>query len=127
MGAVALKLLPYPPTPDGYLYYDQITFGGGSPPGRPVPQPPLGIWGPTDPRPTHPIAGWNPGTGTFPPGGGSGGGGNLPEGTQMVAVRVAENQPVVPEGLPPDSKLMDVAWEGGGKGQAWGLPYAAPV
>ena len=30
-------------------------------------QPPLGIWGPNDPRPTHPIAGWNPGTGTFPP------------------------------------------------------------
>lgn len=30
-------------------------------------QPPLGIWGPTDPRPTLPIAGWNPGTGTFPP------------------------------------------------------------
>ena len=30
------------------------------------PQPPLGIWGPTDPRPTHPIAGWNPGSGTWP-------------------------------------------------------------
>jgi hypothetical protein len=33
----------------------------------PPPQPPLGIWGPTDPRPTLPIAGWNPGTGNFPP------------------------------------------------------------
>lgn len=31
------------------------------------PLPPLGTWGPTDPRPTNPIAGWNPGTGTFPP------------------------------------------------------------
>jgi hypothetical protein len=31
------------------------------------PQPPLGFWGPNDPRPTNPIAGWNPGTGTFPP------------------------------------------------------------
>lgn len=28
--------------------------------------PPLGIWGPTDPRPTHPIAGWDPGSGTWP-------------------------------------------------------------
>lgn len=43
-------------------------------------QPPLGIWGPTDPRPTHPIAGWDPNTGTWPtppwqpqpPGSGSG-------------------------------------------------------
>ena len=43
----------------------------GDPGGQP--QPPLGIWGPNDPRPTHPIAGWNPGTGTFPPGGGQGG------------------------------------------------------
>ena len=25
--------------------------------------PPLVIWGPGDPRPTLPIAGWNPGTG----------------------------------------------------------------
>jgi len=40
----------------------------GDPGGQP--QPPLGIWGPNDPRPTNPIAGWNPGTGTFPPGGG---------------------------------------------------------
>jgi len=31
------------------------------------PQPPLGIWGPSDPRPTLPIAGWNPGTGAWPP------------------------------------------------------------
>jgi len=29
-------------------------------------QPP-GIWGPSDGRPTNPIAGWNPGTGQFPP------------------------------------------------------------
>jgi hypothetical protein len=29
-------------------------------------QPPLGIWGPGDPRPTLPIAGWDPGTGTWP-------------------------------------------------------------
>ncbi len=30
------------------------------------PAPPLGIWGPTDPRPTLPIAGWDPGSGTWP-------------------------------------------------------------
>ena len=28
--------------------------------------PPLVIWGPGDPRPTLPIAGWNPGTGQWP-------------------------------------------------------------
>ena len=36
-----------------------VTGGGG-------PQPPLGIWGPGDPRPTNPIAGWDPATGAFP-------------------------------------------------------------
>jgi|SRR5580765_6023724 len=46
-----------------------ITGGGGG--GQP--QPPLGMWGPNDPRPTLPIAGWNPGTGNFPGGGGGGG------------------------------------------------------
>ena len=29
-------------------------------------EPPLGIWGLTDPRPSHPIAGWDPSTGTWP-------------------------------------------------------------
>ena len=38
------------------------TGGGGGPP-----EPPLGIWGPTDPRPTHPIAGY---PWPQPPGGG---------------------------------------------------------
>jgi hypothetical protein len=33
----------------------------------PPAEPPLVIWGPGDPRPTLPIAGWDPGTGTFPP------------------------------------------------------------
>ena len=28
--------------------------------------PPLVIWGPGDPRPTLPIAGWNPGSGNWP-------------------------------------------------------------
>lgn len=35
---------------------DVIAFTPGSPPPRPHPEPPLGIWGPTDPRPTPPIA-----------------------------------------------------------------------
>lgn len=39
----------------------------GDGPVTPPTQPPLGIWGPNDPRPTVPIAGWNPGTGQFPP------------------------------------------------------------
>jgi hypothetical protein len=30
-------------------------FHPGNPPERPQPQPPLTIWGPNDPRPTHPI------------------------------------------------------------------------
>lgn len=36
---------------------------GGGGPGE---GPPLVIWGPGDPRPTLPISGWNPGTGTWP-------------------------------------------------------------
>lgn len=44
-----------------------ITPIGGDGPVTPPVQPPLGIWGPTDPRPTFPISGWNPGTGQFPP------------------------------------------------------------
>jgi len=102
---------------------------------KPKPQPPgggggEGIWGPTDPRPTNPIAGWNPDTGTWPepPGGGlPGEPPPIPEGTKVVLVKLAEEQPAVPEGLPPDSKYLEVSWGGGGKGAAWGLPYAAPV
>lgn len=48
-----------------------ITFldGGEVPPGGGGGgQPPLGIWGPNDPRPTNPIAGMGPG-GNFPGGG----------------------------------------------------------
>ena len=49
--------------------------------------PPLVIWGPGDPRPTLPIAGWNPGSGNWPdttgaaepPDGFWGAGGQLPE------------------------------------------------
>jgi hypothetical protein len=37
---------------------DKPPEGGGDPP--------LVIWGPGDPRPTLPIAGWNPGSGAWP-------------------------------------------------------------
>lgn len=40
----------------GELYNADLSVGGG--PIIPAPQPPLGIWGPTDPRPSHPIAGY---------------------------------------------------------------------
>jgi hypothetical protein len=33
---------------------------------EPAPAPPLIIWGPGDPRPTLPIAGWDPATGGWP-------------------------------------------------------------
>jgi hypothetical protein len=37
-------------------WIDFVGYTAGSPPDRPVPGPtPPGIWGPTDPRPTHPI------------------------------------------------------------------------
>jgi hypothetical protein len=55
-----------PPYPDQGLPGPQPPFPG---------QPPLVIWGPGDPRPTLPIAGWDPGTGTWP---GNPGGPNIP-------------------------------------------------
>jgi len=48
-------------------------------------QPPLGIWGPTDPRPTFPISGWNPGTGNFPEQPPTGGGGQPPVPSHPIA------------------------------------------
>ena len=110
--------------------FNVIELSPGSPPPRPHPEPPLGIWGPTDPRPSLPIAGWNPDGSWGPPGGGGGGGGGVPEvpeGTKLVAVKLAETQPEVPAGLPPDTKLLDVVFGPGQKGQAWSMPYAAPV
>lgn len=47
----------YPQFPDLVVVHVLPGFSPGSPPPRPHPEPPLGIWGPTDPRPTHPIAG----------------------------------------------------------------------
>jgi hypothetical protein len=58
-----------------YVMVEIVGITPGSPPPRPHPEPPLGIWGPTDPRPTHPIAGIPGFPGYTPPGGGGGGGG----------------------------------------------------
>ena len=59
---------PYPATIIGFASITGLEVGGGPvepPPDIPV-QPPLVIWGPSDPRPTLPIAGWDPGSGTWP-------------------------------------------------------------
>lgn len=47
-----------------YAKSDSPISAVDSPEGVP---PPLVIWGPGDPRPTVPIAGWDPATGTWPP------------------------------------------------------------
>ena len=51
-----------------YQLVEAIAMGEGSAPPRPHPEPPLGIWGPTDPRPSHPIAGIPGFPGYTPPG-----------------------------------------------------------
>jgi len=48
-----------------YVEIIEISPDGSVPP-RPTPQPPLTIWGPGDPRPTHPIFGFDPIHGTWP-------------------------------------------------------------
>jgi hypothetical protein len=48
-----------------YYYKSETEVSPVPPPDKP-PAPPLVIWGPGYPRPTLPIAGWNPGTGTWP-------------------------------------------------------------
>jgi hypothetical protein len=106
-----------------------ITPTPGVPP-RPTPgptPPDLGIWGPGDPRPTLPIAGWDPGTGTWPkpprpPGDGR------PEGAQIalvVPLPPGTAQPEPPDGTVPGSTLQ-VVWYGPGTlpTTAWIGPYA---
>ena len=54
--------------PEAESFYAKITpIAPPTDGGPPVIPPDLIIWGPGDPRPTLPIAGWDPGTGTFPP------------------------------------------------------------
>ena len=115
-----------------------LILSAASPPQRPQPpgggtEPPLGIWGPGDPRPTLPIAGWDPGTGNFPGAPGGGGGGDLPP--QVVrppsgdqpGVGVVRNSVEGAGATPPaDAVVMDIYF---GKGtmptKAWVAPYAA--
>ena len=127
MGTVALKILPMPPTPDGYYYYDQITFGSGTPPPRPHPEPPLGIWGPSDPRPTNPIWGFDPIHGTWP---------DHPHPPQppqppvfnaaVIPLPPSDPPTTPPEGMPPASKQV-LIWFGPGTlpTVAWVQPYAS--
>lgn len=73
----------------GEIYNADLSIGGG--PIIPPTQPPLGIWGPTDPRPTHPIAPGGPPLGIW-------GGGNVPYPTPPIYYPGA---PVYPDqGLP---------------------------
>lgn len=120
--------------PDGPLpgYYAELTtFGPGSPPDRPTPQPPPdGIWGPTDPRPTHPISGipgypppLGPGApGTRPP--------EAPPGANATVIPLPPATPPapVPPGMPAGSTQM-LVWFGPGTkpAMAWIGPYAAQV
>ena len=129
MPDVAMKPLNVPPTPDGYQYFNMVVFGTDGPvppkpePG-PEPEPPLGIWGPTDPRPTHPIAGWNPGTGTWPevppalPG--------LPAGAKLAYVAPPPAGATPPAESAPDAKWMLLVMEKGSP-PTWGKinPYAS--
>jgi hypothetical protein len=117
-------------------------LSAASPPDRPQPgptpptEPPLGIWGPTDPRPTHPIAGFDPIHGTWPEGpggpGGGGGGGQPPQlkpptGSTpgLAAVRnSAESGGTPPADLPDATKMEVYFGQGTLPAQAWVGPYA---
>ena len=114
----------------------------------PVPQPPsppLGIWGPTDPRPTHPIAGVPPGgvpgqpplgiwgPPQMPPGiwgppqmpGGGGGGGGQPPGIWGGGNVPMPTPPIYipPEGSPPPLGI----WGPTDPRPGWGLPQPPNV
>ncbi len=97
-------------------------------PGRPQPQPPLGIWGPTDPRPTLPIAGWNPGTGTWPGATGPSGptGPGLPEGSKVAVLSPVPEGQTPPAAPPADASVhMINLGPGTTPTYAWVAPYAA--
>lgn len=103
-----------------------ITPTGGVPP-RPHPEPPLGIWGPTDPRPTLPIAGWDPIHGTFPPWVKPPEPGDPPAGASVaVVVPLPPSTPPAtpPAGISADSTQM-LIWFGPGTlpTVAWVPPY----
>lgn len=121
-----------PGTPE---YVEFVAMSPGSPPDRPQPLPPLDIWGPSDPRPTHPIQ-LPPWAGKPQPpfgGGGNGGGGDGGGSVAIVAPlpppAEGEPAPTPPEGSPQGSTQM-LVWFGPGTipVKAWIPPYvsAAP-
>src|SRR5580765_3930835 len=119
-----------------------LILSSASPPPRPTPppgggggQPPLGIWGPSDPRPTNPIAGFDPIHGTFPEGPGGGGGGGTPPGLKppsgdqvgLAAVKVSpEPAPGAPPADMPDATYSLVSYGPGQTAHAWIGPYIDP-
>lgn len=87
--------------------------------------PPLSIWGPGDPRPTHPIAGFDPIHGTWPKP-------PVGEDGQPLGKVVIVRKP--PENLPPPAELdVQASWVlvtvEKGSPPVWGKlnPYAATV
>jgi len=93
-----------------------LILSAASPPQRPQPpgggtEPPLGIWGPTDPRPTHPIAGFDPIHGTFPDQG-------LPGQPPLVIWGPSDPRPTLPiAGWNPGTGNFPGAPGGGGGGE----------
>lgn len=80
--------------------------------------PPLVIWGPGDPRPTLPIAGWNPGTGawpkppapTEPPDGFWGAGSGMPSNPIAEPPWGWGNPPPKPDVPPPPQWTVKYGW-----------------
>lgn len=124
-----------------------MTPSGGVPP-RPSPQPPLGIWGPTDPRPSHPIHLPGGGGGEGPPGiwgptdprpthpiagipglpGFGGGGGGVSVGVDAKIVPLPPSDPPTtpPAGMPASSSQALIFIEGAAAPiPVWIPPYAS--
>jgi hypothetical protein len=140
MGQVALKVSEYQPgQPPGYTYYDQITFGPGSPGDRPHPlPPPPGSNLPTDPgygidvgggyrppgRPSHPIAlpgdpWWGTGTPPTP--------GAPPDGF-IAVIKAPPEDFVPPVESAPDAKWVQLLiHKGAPPAYALVQPYVAPL
>jgi len=123
-----VHLTPRPELGEGY--FDEIEFSPGSPPPRPGQRPPLGIWGPNDPRPTPPITGipgFPPPLGP-PPGGGPVPPVTAPVGANATVIPLPKTDPPAtpPEGMPASS-MQALVWFGPGTkpALAWIGPYAS--
>jgi hypothetical protein len=88
----------------------------------------LGIWGPTDPRPTHPIFGFDPIHGTWPdrpPGPTGPTGPGVPEGSKVVMLSPVPEGETPPAAPPADAAVMKVNMgPGTTPTYAWVAPYA---